>query len=539
MSEETSTSVQPSQTPRRKPAPKEAMFRLTDYQTLPRRKIKLTASSNQSQDPDNPDENTGGFDEAGEKKIDSDGCLLGGRQYRMPVFTLPLRHPSRLYMLAVDASRPTGFRDSYLFFVRNPDMVRIILSPEEREQLQALGHLPQHLRNRTVALVTARSMFKKFGALVVEGGRRVIDDYFEAKVLELGFVENDPVIGYGSQGQAALAEHDMAMAAQAAADGYQNSDYESYGWSGAGMMSSPPASNTVTGAGGSTLGLTGSGSAHLTLDVNSLRFEANIAPLAYYSVNAPPSTIPLGAPKIQPDLTSNNNIVGGGIQGRRRLQQLPKSDDALTQVALNVRAMDDVLSKRRRMVMEQQFNGSTAQREPHTGIAFVPQILQPSRIAVQSVSHVATESSAELVELVDSRDIDQINLGDKVAEASTIERMQRTSVHPHLLCLESDQQSDSDLNNSRSSTGLYPLSLVPGQPQTRVPVHRTRFGLPDMPPLQQKIVEPVLRQSQNQEQLPGIHPYYAYQMGVMRNQAPNLMSPQMASPSAAATSSFS
>ena len=49
----------------------------------------------------------------GEQKIDRQGNVLGGRELTAAVFTSPHRHDTeRLYILAIDACRAVGFRDS-------------------------------------------------------------------------------------------------------------------------------------------------------------------------------------------------------------------------------------------------------------------------------------------------------------------------------------------------------------------------------------------------------------------------------------------
>ncbi|KAF9442218.1 hypothetical protein P691DRAFT_765448 [Macrolepiota fuliginosa MF-IS2] len=51
-------------------------------------------------------------DPKGDEKIDKWGNLLGGRKFKASTFVLPNRHSQRQYMLAIDAARTPGFRDS-------------------------------------------------------------------------------------------------------------------------------------------------------------------------------------------------------------------------------------------------------------------------------------------------------------------------------------------------------------------------------------------------------------------------------------------
>jgi Chromatin remodelling complex Rsc7/Swp82 subunit len=92
-----------------------------------------------------------------------------GREFKAQTFTLPTRHPTRLYMLAIDAARTSGFRDSLYYFRKNPlaiklnanqgkhlhgksldrkNLMRFVTA--EKEYLIAEGKLGSHLRTRYV-----------------------------------------------------------------------------------------------------------------------------------------------------------------------------------------------------------------------------------------------------------------------------------------------------------------------------------------------------------------------------------------------------
>ncbi|KAI8894495.1 chromatin remodelling complex Rsc7/Swp82 subunit-domain-containing protein [Globomyces pollinis-pini] len=131
-------------------------------------------------------------DEKGETKVNKDGYLLGGREYRFQTFTLP-RHPTRLYLFSLDASKLLGFRDTYIFFLRNSNIKRINGTEEDRERLKELNILPSSLRNRPVTLVRARNLFKIFGHKVVRRGRPVRDDYFVGDLDESTYNEETKV----------------------------------------------------------------------------------------------------------------------------------------------------------------------------------------------------------------------------------------------------------------------------------------------------------------------------------------------------------
>ncbi|KAJ7164887.1 chromatin remodelling complex Rsc7/Swp82 subunit-domain-containing protein [Mycena filopes] len=136
-------------------------------------------------------------DPKGDEKIDKWGNLLGGRRFKAGTFILPGRHPERRYMLAIDAARTSGFRDSLYYFRRNPLAFKQNASQPEKDYLISQGKLGPHLRTRSVTLVTARSAFKLHGSKTIFEGKWVVDDYYEEKVLEeitaRGLKAGDPV----------------------------------------------------------------------------------------------------------------------------------------------------------------------------------------------------------------------------------------------------------------------------------------------------------------------------------------------------------
>ncbi|KAG0345229.1 hypothetical protein BG004_003866 [Podila humilis] len=138
------------------------------------------------------EENEGEVDELGEAKITKDGELLGGRQFKIKTFTMPDRG-SRVYMLSMDPARVLGFRDSYLFFIKNPHLVRVITTAEERTWMIREGLLMANFKSKLIALVTARSIFKTFGHRIIKNGRSRVDDYYEAAAME-----DDTMDGYAS-----------------------------------------------------------------------------------------------------------------------------------------------------------------------------------------------------------------------------------------------------------------------------------------------------------------------------------------------------
>lgn len=129
-------------------------------------------------------------DDAGEKKVTPTGHLTDGREYRCRTFYIPSRG-NKLFMLATECARVLAYRDSYLLFNKNRSLVKIIASQQEKEELIKQEILPYSYRSRQIAIVTARSMYRQFGAKVIENGRRVKDDYWEYKARKQGFTEDD------------------------------------------------------------------------------------------------------------------------------------------------------------------------------------------------------------------------------------------------------------------------------------------------------------------------------------------------------------
>lgn len=129
-------------------------------------------------------------DPEGEKKVDKLGNLADGREYRCRTFTV-LGRGDRLYMLSTEPARCVGFRDSYLFFTKHRKLYKIIVNDEEKRDMIEREIIPHSYKGRTIGIVTARSVFREFGALIIVGGRRIIDDYEVAKAREEGVVEGE------------------------------------------------------------------------------------------------------------------------------------------------------------------------------------------------------------------------------------------------------------------------------------------------------------------------------------------------------------
>ena len=126
----------------------------------------------------------------GKEKINKNGELQGGREYRVRTFTL-LGRGRRLYMLSTEPARCIGFRDSYLFFQKHKHLYKIIIDDEEKRDLIERELIPHSYKGRSIGVVTARSVFREFGSKIVIGGKKVTDDYDVEGARERGDVEDE------------------------------------------------------------------------------------------------------------------------------------------------------------------------------------------------------------------------------------------------------------------------------------------------------------------------------------------------------------
>lgn len=129
-------------------------------------------------------------DPEGEEKVDKLGNLQGGRDYRVRVFKITGRG-DRLYMLSTEPARCCGFRDSYLFFTKHMQLYKIIIDDSEKRDLIDRDIIPHSYKGRAIGVVTARSVFREFGARIIIGGKKIIDDYYVTAARERGDVEGE------------------------------------------------------------------------------------------------------------------------------------------------------------------------------------------------------------------------------------------------------------------------------------------------------------------------------------------------------------
>ncbi|KAI7309457.1 hypothetical protein KC315_g12992, partial [Hortaea werneckii] len=73
-------------------------------------------------------------DDEGDTKVDQEGNLQGGREYRVRTFKIQGKG-DRLYMLSTEPARCCGFRDSYLFFTKHPKLYKVLLDEEQKKDL--------------------------------------------------------------------------------------------------------------------------------------------------------------------------------------------------------------------------------------------------------------------------------------------------------------------------------------------------------------------------------------------------------------------
>lgn len=132
-------------------------------------------------------------DPEGETKIDKNGDLLDGREYRVRTFSI-LGRGDRKYMLSTEPARCIGFRDSYLFFQKHRMLYKIIIDDEAKRDLIDRDLIPHSYKGRAIGVVTARSVFREFGARIVVGGRKITDEYYVQAAREHGEVEGEVAV---------------------------------------------------------------------------------------------------------------------------------------------------------------------------------------------------------------------------------------------------------------------------------------------------------------------------------------------------------
>lgn len=130
-------------------------------------------------------------DPKGQAKIDRLGFLQGDRKFRVKTFTV-LGKGERQYMVSTEPARLVGFRDSYLLFKTHQSLFKKVCTNEEKMDLIRRHLIPTSYKGRAVNLVTARSIFREFGARMIVEGKKVFDDFWEDQAIERGDVAGEP-----------------------------------------------------------------------------------------------------------------------------------------------------------------------------------------------------------------------------------------------------------------------------------------------------------------------------------------------------------
>ncbi|KAG5417021.1 NPL6 [Candida metapsilosis] len=129
-------------------------------------------------------------DPKGKEKIDELGYLKGGREFRMKTFKI-LGEGDRLYVISTIPARMVGFRDSYLLFKTHRTLFKRVCDNDQKQDLINRGIIPNSYKGRAVNLVSARSIFREFGAKMIKEGKKVIDDFWEQRAIENGDIPGE------------------------------------------------------------------------------------------------------------------------------------------------------------------------------------------------------------------------------------------------------------------------------------------------------------------------------------------------------------
>lgn len=139
--------------------------------------------------------------EKGDTKVDRNGKLQGGREYRFFTFASDSRkNTEKLYALTIDVARSMGYNDSLAFLRRFPQILKLSCQPAERDFLIENGRVTGNLKHRMVTIVAVKNVYKLLGARTIKGeqlgyetrldrysltpeGKWVEDDYNEEEAL--------------------------------------------------------------------------------------------------------------------------------------------------------------------------------------------------------------------------------------------------------------------------------------------------------------------------------------------------------------------
>ncbi|SCU83558.1 LADA_0C12156g1_1 [Lachancea dasiensis] len=140
-----------------------------------------------------------GGDPQGEAKIDRRGTLLGSRHFLFPTFTPPTR-PYGVYVLVRDLLKCLGRQESAEQFLEmHQELYGLNATSEELAFLRTHGLVQDADCSENEMYVTTKSVFMLFGARVVVGGTRLVDDYWEEAIKEQGFLPHFRVFEINSK----------------------------------------------------------------------------------------------------------------------------------------------------------------------------------------------------------------------------------------------------------------------------------------------------------------------------------------------------
>jgi chromatin structure-remodeling complex protein RSC7 len=70
-------------------------------------------------------------------------------------------------------------------------LYKVIVEDDEKQDLISRDIIPHSYKGRSIGVVTARSVFREFGARIIIGGKRITDDYYVEQAREDGAVEGE------------------------------------------------------------------------------------------------------------------------------------------------------------------------------------------------------------------------------------------------------------------------------------------------------------------------------------------------------------
>ncbi|SCU91170.1 LANO_0D10946g1_1 [Lachancea nothofagi CBS 11611] len=124
----------------------------------------------------------------GETKVNKFGKLLGNRHFLFSTFTPPTR-PHSVFVLVRDLLECLSLSVSpEQFLQESQQLYGVKASPDELVFLRENKLLAESALSENEYYVTTKSVYMLYGARVLVGGTRLVDDYWEEAVKEQGFL---------------------------------------------------------------------------------------------------------------------------------------------------------------------------------------------------------------------------------------------------------------------------------------------------------------------------------------------------------------